>query len=107
VGVEHIWNREQKFLRGNASYSVVTMGKLDDAQRSNQGSKTLHLFNAAVGDCTIQRPIINWEGCGRKRSWPDLRQSAGICLEGSVNVTNWMFQPRALAEAGPTLHIGS
>jgi hypothetical protein len=25
---------------------------------------------------------MNWKGCGRKQSWPDLRYYPGICLEG-------------------------
>jgi hypothetical protein len=25
---------------------------------------------------------MNWKGCGRKRSWPNLRYYPGICLEG-------------------------
>jgi hypothetical protein len=26
--------------------------------------------------------MINWEGCGRKWPWPNLRYYPGICLEG-------------------------
>jgi hypothetical protein len=26
--------------------------------------------------------MINWKGCGRKRSWPQLRDYPSICLEG-------------------------
>jgi hypothetical protein len=26
--------------------------------------------------------IMNWRGCGRKRSWPDLRNCSSICSEG-------------------------
>jgi hypothetical protein len=25
---------------------------------------------------------MNWKGCGRKKSWPNLRYYPGICLEG-------------------------
>jgi hypothetical protein len=25
--------------------------------------------------------MINWKGCGRKRSWPNLRYYPGICPE--------------------------
>jgi hypothetical protein len=31
---------------------------------------------------------MNWEGCGRKRSWPNLRYSLRICLEGLRKITN-------------------
>jgi hypothetical protein len=26
--------------------------------------------------------MMNWNGCGRKRSWPNLRYYPGICPEG-------------------------
>jgi hypothetical protein len=29
---------------------------------------------------------MNWKGCGRKQSWPDLRYYLGICLEGLSKV---------------------
>jgi hypothetical protein len=29
-----------------------------------------------------ERMIVNWKGCGRKRSWPNSRYYPGIWLEG-------------------------
>ena len=47
------------------------------------------LFNAPVSSSVyIQRPvvgdkeIINWKGCERKRSWPNLRYRLGISWRG-------------------------
>jgi hypothetical protein len=31
--------------------------------------------------------MMNWKGCGRKRSWPNLRYYTGICLEGLRKTT--------------------
>jgi hypothetical protein len=35
---------------------------------------------------------MNWKGCGRKRSWPNLRYYPGICLEGLRKTTKNLSQ---------------
>jgi hypothetical protein len=35
---------------------------------------------------------MNWKGCGRKRSWPNLRYYPGICLEGLTKTTKNLSQ---------------
>jgi hypothetical protein len=38
---------------------------------------------------------MNWKGCGRKQSWPNLRYNSIICLEGltktmkNLNQDSW------------------
>jgi hypothetical protein len=38
------------------------------------------------------KKIINWRGCGRKRSWPNLRAYSDICLEGLRKTTKCLSQ---------------
>jgi hypothetical protein len=48
---------------------------------------------------------MNWKGCGRKRSWPNLRYYPGICLEGlRENTENLSDNRRSL---GPEMNSGS
>jgi hypothetical protein len=46
---------------------------------------------------------MKWKGGGRKRSWPNLRYYAGICLEGlknHKNLSEYSRSPRR--DLGPT-----
>jgi hypothetical protein len=51
------------------------------------------LFNYALSvtqhnvEWKDDRWMVNWKGCGRKRSWPKLRYYPGICLEGPRKTT--------------------
>jgi hypothetical protein len=31
---------------------------------------------------------MNWTGCGRQRSWPNLRHYSSICLDGLRKITD-------------------
>jgi hypothetical protein len=35
---------------------------------------------------------MNWKGCGKKRSWPNLRYYPSICLEGLRKTTKNLSQ---------------
>jgi hypothetical protein len=35
---------------------------------------------------------MNWKGCGRKWSWPNLKYYPGICLEGLRKATKTLSQ---------------
>jgi hypothetical protein len=35
---------------------------------------------------------MNWKGCGRKRSWPNLRYYLTICLDGLRKTTKYLSQ---------------
>jgi hypothetical protein len=61
------------------------------------------LFNAPVSSSVyIQRPvvgdkeIINWKGCERKRSWPNLRYRLGISWRAEDTVMNLITNYRHL-----------
>jgi hypothetical protein len=36
--------------------------------------------------------MMNWKGCGRKWSWPNVRCCTGICLEGLKKKTKTLNQ---------------
>jgi hypothetical protein len=53
----------------------------------------------------------NWKGCGRKRSWPNLRYYHGICLEGVRKNTKTFSQDsrspgRDLSQIHPIYEAG-
>jgi hypothetical protein len=52
---------------------------------------------------------MNWKGCGRKRSWPNLRYFPSICLEGLRTTKNTVSQdsqsPGQDLNLGPTYEI--
>jgi hypothetical protein len=41
--------------------------------------------------------MMNFKGCGRRRSWPNLRYYPDICLEGLRKTTKLSQNSRALA----------
>jgi hypothetical protein len=49
--------------------------------------------------------MINWKGCGSKRSWPNSQYYAGICLEGlrktSKNLSQDSRSPGLYLNQGP------
>jgi hypothetical protein len=47
---------------------------------------------------------MNWKGCGRKRSWPDVRYFPGICLEGVRKTTKYLSQDNR--SLGRDLNLG-
>jgi hypothetical protein len=49
--------------------------------------------------------VMNLKGCGRKRSWPNLRYCSGICLEGLRKTTKIISQ--ASRSPGRDLNPGS
>jgi hypothetical protein len=48
--------------------------------------------------------MINWKGCERKRSWPNLRHCPGICLDGLRKTTKNLGQDSR--SPGPDLNLG-
>jgi hypothetical protein len=43
--------------------------------------------------------MMNWKGCGRKRSWPNLRYYPYICLEGlKKTMKNLIQHSRSLSQ---------
>jgi hypothetical protein len=48
---------------------------------------------------------MNWKGCGRKRSWPNLRYYPDICLEGlrkkTKNLSQFIRSPGRDLNPGP------
>jgi hypothetical protein len=49
--------------------------------------------------------IMNWKGCGRKQSWPNLRYYPSICLEGLRKTTKYLRQ--GSRSPGRDLNLGS
>jgi hypothetical protein len=76
----------------------------------------ISLFNDVSAAQTTQRRrtgllITNWEGCGRKWSWPNSRHYPGICLEGLRKTTETLtedsrFPDRDLYPGSPEYAAG-
>jgi hypothetical protein len=48
--------------------------------------------------------MVNWNGCGRRRSWPNLRYCVSIYLDGLMKTTNTFSQDSR--SPGQDLNLG-
>jgi hypothetical protein len=56
------------------------------------------------------KQMMNWKGCGKKRSWPNLIYYPGICLEGLRKARKILSQysrsPDLDFKSGPPEYVG-